>query len=92
MKMTRLSPVVHQNFMTENKGLIYCKKNHKVEKLSKIQTQCFECPLFYGTLQGEGVECAWEDNFDKPFLHVDDPHAELKRVSNLIENKHLKRN
>lgn len=48
--MTKLYPVVHQNFITYETGTVFCKKNHKLMKLSKVTPQCFECPYFYGCL------------------------------------------
>lgn len=84
--MVKLYPVVHQNFaLEENNEMVYCKKNHEIGKLAKIQTQCADCEYFYGCLQGEGVECEWEDVTDKPFWDVSNPQEELSRVSKLID-------
>ena len=89
--MEKLYPVVHQNFITESNGLVYCKKKHKVVKLSIITPQCFECPYFYGCLQGEGVECGWEDVIADPFVAVINPQEEFLRVSQLIDKKIIRK-
>lgn len=84
--MASLNPVVHQNFIKEGDSSVYCKKNHKIEKLTKLQNQCFDCPYFYGTLQGAGVECGWEDTSAEPIVAVTNPQRELLRVSKMIDD------
>lgn len=77
--------VVHQNFIRRDDDTVFCKKDHKIEKLSAILEQCSYCPYIYGSLQGEGVECGWEDVVDVPFWTVSSPQEELLRVSKLID-------
>lgn len=84
--MATLNPVVHQNFIKENDTTVYCKRLHKLEKLEKLQEKCFECPYFYGTLQGSGVECGWEDSTTEPIVAVTNPQKELLRVSKMIDD------
>lgn len=87
--MKELKFVVHQNYVTDKLGTVFCKKNNMVEKLTDITSQCCECSYFYGCLQGEGVECGWEDVVDVPFWSVTNPHEELNRVSMLITEKSI---
>ena len=88
---SKLNPVVHQNFITDKDDSVFCKKNHKVDKLSKIQNQCLGCPYFYGTLQGSGVECGWEDVITEPIMAIIHPQKELLRVSKLVDDDIIKK-
>lgn len=76
--------VTHQNFLDE-KGKVYCKKQHKVMKLNP--KCCSDCEHCVGSLQGEGVECRWKDDYEFPIVSVKNPKEELLRVSKLIHNK-----
>lgn len=90
--MPQLYPVVHQNFVTDkNKHSVFCKKLHRVDKISNLNETCFECPYLYGLLQGQGVECGWEDVLNQSFIDIDNPQAELQRVDKLIADKVLKK-
>lgn len=91
-KMKKFHPVVHQNYaIEENNYTVFCKLLNRADKLESLGKTCFNCPYLYGILQGEGVECLWEDNYDKTFRTVTDPFKEEKRVSNLIKQSILKR-
>lgn len=90
--MITLNPVVHQNFTTEkNHYSVYCKKKHLVDELSNLTNTCWECPYFYGCLQGEGVECAWMDDYHHPFMEIENPSREFERVSVLIKQGTIKK-
>ena len=82
-----MKSVIHQNFYDEN-GNIYCKKKHAV--MNQDLDLCDNCEYCFGSLQGAGVECLWEDNCDAPIVSPETPEEELQRVSLLIENKVLK--
>lgn len=74
-----MKPVVHQNFFDEE-GKVFCKKLNKVIELDI--NKCNSCDMCVGSLQGNGVECLWEDEDDKyPILAVNNPSKELLRVS-----------
>lgn len=66
-------------------GKIYCRKEHAIRNVD--YNKCRPCPLAAGSIQGEGVECYYEDmvkNYSAlPFAanHYD----ELARISMLIE-------
>lgn len=90
--MPQLYPVVHQNFTTEeNKYSVFCKRLHKIVVLTDNLDVCSECPYIYGALQGQGVECGWEDVLNQSFIDIDNPQAELQRVDKLIAAKVLKK-
>lgn len=80
--------VNHQNYY-DNNGKIYCKKEHKV--MNQDIDKCSVCDYCSGSLQGEGVECSWEDNVDLAIVSPDSPEEELMRVSLLIDSGVLKK-
>lgn len=87
----RLEPVNHFNY-TDTHGKIFCKRQGKVRKLSV--NLCSDCPYLFGSLQGQGVECMWEDIVPPPSpcgYYVQDPQEEFVRVSGLIDEKILKK-
>jgi hypothetical protein len=58
--------------------MIYCEKNGSIEYADQLffDNNCRGCPYFNGHLQGEGIECVYENSFaDLPFMAVDDPDA-----------------
>lgn len=82
--------IIHQNVAEEN-GLHYCKKYNK---LVKNFHGCSHCDHFFGTLQGQGVECQWEDDVPKgspSYMTVIDPRREIARVNNLMEKGSVKK-
>lgn len=82
--------IIHQNVAEEN-GLHYCKKYNK---LVKNFHGCSRCDHFFGTLQGQGVECQWEDDVPKgspSYMTVIDPRREIARVNNLMEKGSVKK-
>ena len=89
--MAQLKPVIHQNFISPNEQTVFCKKKHKIVKLSTNQKYCNECPYLYGLLQGNGVECAWIDLSEEPFMGIDNPQREFERVDCLVKNKILQK-
>ena len=73
----------HLNHMDEN-GKVYCKKLNFVETLGDLwNPHCFnDCGRLSGSVQGEGVECQWDDDdYDYPWVHIHDPYAEFARVN-----------
>jgi len=84
--MNSLSPLNHLNY--GNSGKIYCRIRHE---LIKSLDSCYDCSLLAGSLQGEGVECHWDDVLSGGFMRFDDPKRELLRVSNLIDIGYLDR-
>ena len=79
--------VIHQNFVLDsNDGKIYC---HKIRKVARFNAKrCNSCDMCFGSLQGMGVECNWEDADENyPIYSVNNPNAEKKRVDSLFGKK-----
>lgn len=87
-----LEMVNHFNYMTKG-GEIFCKRLDKVRKVAPEYKGCDDCPYLFGSLQGMGVECMWEDvpPLSPVGLEVRDPQEEFTRVSRLIGEKVLKK-
>ncbi len=87
-----LELVNHFNYMDRN-GQIFCKRQDKVRKVAPKYKGCDDCPYLFGSLQGMGVECMWEDvpPLSPIGLEVRDPQEEFTRVSRLIDEKILKK-
>lgn len=87
-----LELVNHFNYMDRN-GQIFCKRQDKVRKVAPKYKGCDDCPYLFGSLQGIGVECMWEDvpPLSPVGLEVRDPQEEFTRVSRLIDEKILKK-
>lgn len=87
-----LELVNHFNYMDRN-GQIFCKRQNKVRKVAPKYKGCDDCPYLFGSLQGMGVECMWEDvpPLSPIGLEVRDPQEEFTRVSRLIDEKILKK-
>jgi len=62
--------VNHINYISD--GKVYCRKTDSVVEFTDefVNHTCVGCPMFAGTVQGQGVECVWADS--RP--HVSDPH------------------
>ena len=89
----KLKEVVHYNYADTN-GNVYCRKLHKIITISDEATSeidCTQCPLFFGSLQGQGVECVWDDATEYMVHGASRPTKELLRVSQLIDNGILKK-
>lgn len=84
--LNSLSPLNHLNY--GNSGGVYCRVQHS--NVNNLDA-CHDCPLWSGTLQGEGVECCWDDVLGDGFMQFIDPKRELLRVSNLIDKGYLDR-
>ena len=87
-----IEAINHLNY-PDNDGCVYCRTSHGIKPLAA--TACFSgggCPLCYGSLQGEGVECFYSDivNDTAPMLAitVKNPRRKLERITELI-NKRL---
>ena len=87
-----LESVNHFNYMDGN-GRIFCKRQDKVRKVAPKYKGCDDCPYLFGSLQGIGVECMWEDvpPLSPIGLEVRDPQEEFTRVSRLIDEKILRK-
>ena len=87
-----LELVNHFNYMDRN-GQIFCKRQDKVRKVAPKYKGCDDCPYLFGSLQGMGVECMWEDvpPLSPIGLEVRDPQEEFTRVSRLIDEKILRK-
>lgn len=87
-----LELINHFNYMDRN-GQIFCKRQDKVRKVAPKYKGCDDCPYLFGSLQGMGVECMWEDvpPLSPVGLEVRDPQEEFTRVSRLIDEKILKK-
>lgn len=87
-----LELINHFNYMDRN-GQIFCKRQDKVRKVAPKYKGCDDCPYLFGSLQGIGVECMWEDvpPLSPVGLEVRDPQEEFTRVSRLIGEKILKK-
>ena len=87
-----LELVNHFNYMDGN-GRIFCKRQDKVRKVAPKYKGCDDCPYLFGSLQGIGVECMWEDvpPLTPVGLEVRDPQEEFTRVSRLIDEKILRK-
>ena len=76
--------VKHLNVPDEN-GDVYCrlingKLNFKDMKL--VRRQCFNCKMFAGSYQGQGVECVWDDKkSSQPIMVVSSADTEYNRVN-----------
>ena len=87
-----LELINHFNYMDRN-GQIFCKRQDKVRKVAPKYKGCDDCPYLFGSLQGMGVECMWEDvpPLSPVGLEVRDPQEEFTRVSRLIDEKILRK-
>lgn len=83
--------VNHMNY-TDNNGNCYCKLQNRVRKVAPDYEGCDQCPYLSGSLQGDGVECAWDD-VDTPggMLSVNNPQKEALRVAKLIDKQVVKK-
>ena len=76
----------HLNYPNK-KGQVYCRAHNAVMKLWTMD--CFGCTMCYGSIQGEGVECIYDDIVAEtvPILAVTvtDPERQLKWITQLID-------
>lgn len=84
-----MNKIIHYNYC-DNSGRVFCKKEHKIISLEG-DTKCDKCDYCFGSLQGEGVECIWEDVTSKPIMAVVYPQKELLRVSKLVDQDIIKK-
>lgn len=89
--MTQLKPVIHQNYIVPNSQTVFCKRKHELINLLDNIKYCDKCPYIYGSLQGNGVECAWLDVFSEPYMQITDPQKKFERVNSLVTKNFLKR-
>nr|DAP04666.1 MAG TPA: hypothetical protein [Herelleviridae sp.] len=82
--------IIHQNIAGED-GLHYCKKHNKLVKNFRA---CGKCDYFFGSIQGQGVECNWEDDVPEgtpAYMTIYDPNREIARVNNLMDKGSVKK-
>ena len=92
--MSKTQEFIHQNFFGET-GKVFCKKQNKIVDFDSLVKSgiCSHCKYFYGSLQGDGVECIYEDSIpgEQSFHSAYNPQQELLRISKLIDNKVIKK-
>lgn len=88
--MKNLRDINHQNFLNKD-NKVFCKRLNKILSLDNLK--CEDCEYFYGSLQGQGVECFWEDfnETPAPIVSVFNPQKEMLRVSKLIDKNIIKK-
>lgn len=68
-----MSKINHLNYIPENEH-IYCERLRSIVHVNHthIMHYCDECPMYNGALQGEGIECLYEDPDagNEPFVVV----------------------
>jgi hypothetical protein len=71
--------VIHLNYVTKT-GMLYCKKDNLVEFADGLE--CSDCKMFHGTIQGEGIECVWDDPEAKEVVtEIFSPTEEFRRLN-----------
>lgn len=72
----------HLNVLNDT-SRIYCRKNNKVVFLGNHWDECFQCNMFRGSCQGEGVECEWfDEDEEEPYpVWVRDPWKGYRRLN-----------
>ena len=83
-----MKKVLHMNYANE-RGVVFCRKRNMAVILSNAP--CHRCELFEGHLQGEGIECLWEDEGVEDIVDVWDVRFERERVKELIHQKILQK-
>ena len=79
--------VNHLNY-ANSEGKVFCKKEVKVQHVQDLK--CNDCDLYNGSLQGEGVECYWNDTrTDHQFgiRKVINPYDEFESIKKLFFKK-----
>lgn len=70
--------VNHLNHFDDNVR-IYCEKLEAVVVADQdhVDHHCGSCQFFQGNLQGDGIECYYDDNIGPglPFIHILDPYG-----------------
>ena len=72
-------PIINHLNYADDDNRIYCRKLNKIAELNDehVESNCMKCPMFAGSLQGQGVECSWNDTREK----VQDPHIVTRPAS-----------
>lgn len=73
---------IHLNYVNKA-GRIYCRKFNSLQFLENLD--CAECPMFLGTIQGNGVECSWIDRDYKELesIEIFNPKDEYDRLNKI---------
>jgi len=91
--MARIANIIaakinHLNYADKN-GRVYCRVLHDIKRIGTMD--CFDCSLYYGSIQGMGVECIYPDavsDAGRPmYIPVPDPKNQMKLIAGLIEKK-----
>lgn len=90
--------VNHLNLISD--GKVYCRKTDSVVEFTDefVNTTCVGCPMFSGTVQGQGVECEWADsrpvgnphivtNAMEEFLDIQNHQADRPNATLNVKNK-----
>ena len=78
-----MKPVNHLNYFSSG-GMIYCEKEQDVVEGTPeyYEKHCMNCPFLAGHLQGEGIECTYEDSTVKDeFVSVLEPYEYQEKRS-----------
>ena len=73
---------------------IYCERHRAVVLVGDgfMERECDGCPYFNGHLQGDGIECLYEDTpLRGGFVHIWDPNELYKRRMRAIGQAKLKK-
>jgi hypothetical protein len=80
----------HLNY-PDDEGRVYCRARNAITEIGAAD--CFNCPLYYGSMQGMGVECMYSDmvsdNINVMALTVTDPAAQTAWMAGLISKKQI---
>ena len=75
----------HLNY-PDKQGQVYCRADHAIKEIEPMK--CSNCPLYFGSIQGQGVECFYPDavsDVGKPmYIPVPNPQQHLSWITDLI--------
>lgn len=72
---------------------IYCERHHAMVQANErfVRDNCALCEMFNGHLQGQGIECLYEDSLydpeKTPVVHIDDPAKFMKERDKALAKK-----
>ena len=85
--------VNHLNYNIEGYDRIYCHRRLALVRFDQnlFDRNCSDCPYFNGHLQGNGVECLYEDPYVKEdYIAVDDPYKYYEKTARRLRAKYSK--
>jgi len=84
--MAKSVVINHLNY-PDKRGRVYCRAKNAITEI--VTGDCLNCPLYYGSMQGAGVECMYSDfvtdDISVMALTVPDPAAQFALIAKLIE-------